>query len=349
MCSLFGKTTTDEITRSSSSGIQHVRLPDGTSNDDLAPIAESLHENTAVQTLYLTGRGLDIRDGGEIIRLLLLNNQSITKLNLAFNRQLGSEGATRLAQAPGNDRCVLKELILCGCRIGNEGMRQLCDALHHNNVLVKLDVGGNAIAFIGHAMAGDLIAAALQQNISLQELELDSCGLTGADLSCIFQSLARNNQTLFSLDICCNHMDEASYTELVRFLSDMKGLKELRFDWYEGVSMEVLQRVLHGLHGNDSLLRILTRFSELLQGEGPGLWATWSKYIAARNKMRPAVGGAVRLLPPVLLFLHHDLSRWVSGPIYCSGAMVAMKWKRPCFTLFYVLGPMMFLEWPRSK
>jgi hypothetical protein len=124
MCSLFGKTTTDEIPRSSSSGIQHVRLPDGTSNDDLAPIAESLHENMTLQSLGLLSCFTTDREGGEIITALDLSNN-------------------------------------------------------------------NAIAFIGHATAGDLLAKALRHNTSLQELDIKSCGLTGADVSCVFQSLAR--------------------------------------------------------------------------------------------------------------------------------------------------------------
>ncbi len=101
--------------------IQYVRLPQGMINNDFALIAESLHDNTAVQTLDLNDCNIDGRQGGEIIWLLLLNNQSITKLDLSCNFRLGSEGTARVAQALRSDRCVLKELLLWKCGIGNEG------------------------------------------------------------------------------------------------------------------------------------------------------------------------------------------------------------------------------------
>jgi hypothetical protein len=90
----------------------------------------SKRTHTAVQSLDLTYWHIRGPHGGEIIRSLLINNRRITKLNLWGNRQLGSEGAASIAQALRDDHFVLKELILYGCIIGNEGTRQLCGALH---------------------------------------------------------------------------------------------------------------------------------------------------------------------------------------------------------------------------
>jgi hypothetical protein len=50
-----------------------------------------------------------------------MQNQSITTLTLSCNFSLASEGAVSIAQALRDDRCVLKELLLWKCGIGNEG------------------------------------------------------------------------------------------------------------------------------------------------------------------------------------------------------------------------------------
>lgn len=225
--------------------IEDVRLPFFMTNVDFLPVAKSLHENTtAVTTLDLMFCSIGGRHGGEIIRSLLMHNQSITKLVLSDN-ELGSEGSAGIAQALRSVRCRLKKLNLNWCNLGNEGARIFCDALKHNTFLEVLDIGNNRITFIGlryvvdmlllnsslrfvslrgnslnadrieeEPTAGETLANVLQSNTSLQDLDLLACHLTGADMTSVFQSLAGSNQTLSSLNIQDNRRDESLLTNL---------------------------------------------------------------------------------------------------------------------------------------
>ena len=291
--------------------IQDARLI-GWTNDQFSEIAEALFDNTTVQSLDLGLARIQGRAGGEIVRDLLLNSQSIQKLKIDDNTRLGSEGAAAIAQGLADDRCVLQELNLAECRIGNDGIRDVCNALRGNVTLVKLNVGGNNITWIGlqclvdllqvntsiesldlfldelnddrpvgGGTAGGMISAMLEHNTSLKELYVRSCDLEQSDSSLIFRSLTRNN-TLTELSV-----DDVSPLDLANCLPDIASLQCLAFSFPEGVSNDVLQQFLCGLHKNKSLVSI--DGDHFLEGENVQLWETWTQFVAARNKMLPAL------------------------------------------------------------
>lgn len=123
--------------------IEHVILPMRIGNDAVATILEGLHENTSVHTLDLSECGMTGHEGGRIIQILLLQNQSITTLNLSNNWMIGNGALIAIAQALRSNSCVLTSLSLDYCQIDTEGIRFLCDALQHNSKLNELYVCGN--------------------------------------------------------------------------------------------------------------------------------------------------------------------------------------------------------------
>ena len=142
--------------------IRSLWLPQHLSDDDTFRTLASLHRNTHVEEVHARMlRGIQGHEGGEAVRDHLLVNRNIKDLDIDQwciqdqRRRLGPEGATRIAQALFNPLCILKVLKLKECRIGNDGMLALGEALQTNTTLEELNDDGNRIN-LGEATRRDM-------------------------------------------------------------------------------------------------------------------------------------------------------------------------------------------------
>jgi len=165
--------------------------------------------------------------GGDLIEGLQ-GHPSINRLDVSvsYSKKLGSKGYSVLGKVLQHTRCKLNDLRLTNCKLDDEGISIVCDALLGNSTLKKLDLSDNGqISPIGWTA----LSAFLQSTkCNLIELKLFRTGINdeGADilgnalhvssvkvlhLSCYHENIGSvgwqtllNQSALKSLDISCN-------------------------------------------------------------------------------------------------------------------------------------------------
>lgn len=83
---------------------------------------------TRLTLLYLKSNNIEGERGGEVIEAVLVDNNTLEELNLSFNPQFGPNGARGVGQGLARNN-VLQDLDLSRCNIGNEGIRNLVNAV----------------------------------------------------------------------------------------------------------------------------------------------------------------------------------------------------------------------------
>jgi hypothetical protein len=134
-------------------------------------LAAALRANATLTALTLTTDGV-FKDAAVAAELLsaLTGHASLRMLNLGHNRAFSAYeaaagaalGALVAANAP-----ALTELDVSWCRLGDDGLRALFEALPANTHLRKLDCHGNAMS---DACARDVLLPAVATNTSLRVL-----------------------------------------------------------------------------------------------------------------------------------------------------------------------------------
>ena len=156
--------------------------------------ALDLHTNSTLETIELWGNGISITGGifvsdtlsslrskiqnlnlrsndlgdigAESIAFGLEYNRSLRKMWLSSNH-IGDEGATHLARALRGH--ALESIYLSCCDIGNEGAKAFAELLGDPTTHLRvLDLYRNQIGDSG----GDALAKAMNQNVSLHELNI---------------------------------------------------------------------------------------------------------------------------------------------------------------------------------
>ncbi|XP_075784916.1 NACHT, LRR and PYD domains-containing protein 3-like [Pelodiscus sinensis] len=169
---------------------------------------------------------------------LLSTNQSLRELNLSGNNLTGS-GVKFLCEGLRHPKCKLEKLELWQCSLTAACCGDLSTALETNQSLMELELSGNKLGDSGikllceglkhatcklqklvvwdcrltDACCGDL-SCLLSTNPSLRELNLSSNNLTGSGVTLLCEGLRHQNCKLEKLDLSESHIDERTATEL---------------------------------------------------------------------------------------------------------------------------------------
>ena len=129
-------------------------------------LAQALHHNSTLERLYLSHNNISDA-GATALAQALHHNSTLKELDLS-NNNISDVGATALAQVLHHNS-TLKELDLSNNNISDVGATALAQVLHHNFTLKRLDLDGND--GIGEEGTRQLIQA-LTVNTSILSLSL---------------------------------------------------------------------------------------------------------------------------------------------------------------------------------
>ncbi|XP_010385357.2 NACHT, LRR and PYD domains-containing protein 13 [Rhinopithecus roxellana] len=132
----------------------------------------------------------------------LLQNRSLAHLNLSKNR-LGDEGVKFLCEALGHPDCNLQSLNLSGCSFTREGCQELANALRHNHNVKILDLGQNDLQDDGVKL---LCEALKPSHRALHTLGLAKCNVTTACCQHL-SSVLSSSKSLVNLNLLGNELD----------------------------------------------------------------------------------------------------------------------------------------------
>jgi hypothetical protein len=114
---------------------------------DIAPV---LYRNTSIKALDLTRNDLDDIESANVLRELIRRNKTITTLCIAHNAFGRNAAAVRSIFEGVRSNTTLQQLDLSGCRLVDQGISLLVNALVTRNAsILELDLGYNHITSVG--------------------------------------------------------------------------------------------------------------------------------------------------------------------------------------------------------
>ncbi|KAM4708080.1 NACHT, LRR and PYD domains-containing protein 3-like [Discoglossus pictus] len=132
----------------------------------------------------------------EDLQVVITTNRSLITLDLSGNK-LGDSGVKRLCDGLRHPDCALQELRLVGCDLTSFCCEDLRDVITTNRSLITLDLSYNKV---GDSGVKRLCDGLRHPDCALQELRLDRCDLTS---SCCedLQDVITTNRSLIRLDL----------------------------------------------------------------------------------------------------------------------------------------------------
>jgi hypothetical protein len=243
---------------------------------------------------------------------LICRNKTITSLCIADNAFGNNATATRSIVEGVRSNTALQKLDLNGCRLVDQGISLLANALVTRNAsILELDLRWNRITTVGiRALVDDMeaminltklslwgnpitsegatiLADALGRNAmpNLQQLDLGWCGIDDDGFVALVFAL-EHNTSLQILDLQYNYFGERSFMALAESLPTIKGLQEISIALYEtdDSSLELeptLPLLLEGFRKNTSLVKVA------IEGYTLGEWSRELKFLGRRNQFIP--------------------------------------------------------------
>ncbi|KPI85052.1 hypothetical protein ABL78_5890 [Leptomonas seymouri] len=183
------------------------------SASDVRRLLKSVAMSTVLTRLGLASNKLG-PEGAALVAKALERNTYLTSLDLSVN-ELGQGGAQCLADLLRIPAVTLQVLQLHGNYFGANGVVAICDAVKTNKELRRLTIGNN------HATdeAAAAIAAMLEGNYTLEELDLRLNSLTAVGIKTIAQNGLAKNTSLRSLILSGNQVGPVGANELTHVLS----------------------------------------------------------------------------------------------------------------------------------
>lgn len=183
------------------------------SASDVRRLLKSVAVSTVLTRLGLGANKLG-PEGAALISKALERNTYLTSLDLSVN-ELGLGGAQCLAELLRTPATTLQVLQLHGNYLGAAGVAAICDAVKTNKELRRLTMGNN------HATdeSAAAIAAMLEGNYTLEELDLRLNSLTAVGVKAIAQHGLAKNTSLRSLTLSGNQVGPVGANELTHVLS----------------------------------------------------------------------------------------------------------------------------------
>jgi Ran GTPase-activating protein (RanGAP) involved in mRNA processing and transport len=249
----------------------------------LTEIAPLLYRNTSIKALNLTNNGLHDIDSANVLRELMHRNKTIVSLCIARNAFGISVAAVRSIAEGVRINTTLQRLDLRGCRLDNQGISVLANALALRNASpLELNLGSNEITSVGvRALVDDnvelvktltklclspnrignegathLANAFLRDTMPcLRELDLILCGIYDDGFVALVSALEQNT-SLQILDVKDNHFGERGHEALAESLPHIKGLQQLYFTARAGFRSTTMVLLLEGFRKNTSLVEV---------------------------------------------------------------------------------------------
>jgi Ran GTPase-activating protein (RanGAP) involved in mRNA processing and transport len=273
----------------------------------LTEIALALYRNTSIKSLDLSDNGLGDIESANVLREMIRRNRTITSLSIAGNPFGRNSTATRIILEGLRSNTALKQLDLGRCRLDDQGMSILANALAIRNAsILELNLQWNDITSMGvRALVDDhvevvktltklclwgntirsegatILANALEDNAvpSLKELQLASCGIRDDGFVALVSALEQNT-SLQILDLEENHFCDRGFMALAESLPNIKGLQQIKMfgPSFCGPSTELL--LMEGFRKNTSLVKVQSHF--LLRE-----WSQELKFLGRRNQFTP--------------------------------------------------------------
>lgn len=219
----------------------------------LKKIAESLTDELNLSNLDITDEEL------KIILKALETNDSITKLNLAFNK-LGKLSVKPLVQTLEDRKKPLIELRLSNNNIGPEGISDFTQALKTNTALETLYLSHNNIGTKG----AKALAEVLKINTAIKSLYLAQNKIGSIGLASLSDSLKTNN-TLTTIDLSDNRIWDDGIEVLVTALQHNKSLSSLNLS-SNNLEEDAFKNLTKLLDINNSLISIDLKGIKIEQG-----------------------------------------------------------------------------------
>jgi Ran GTPase-activating protein (RanGAP) involved in mRNA processing and transport len=183
------------------------------SASDVRRLLKSVAVSTVLTRLGLGANKLG-PEGAALITKALERNTYLTSLDLSVN-ELGQGGAECLAGLLRTPETTLQVLQLHGNYFGASGVAAICEAVKTNKELRRLTIGNN------HATdeAAAAIAAMLEGNYTLEDLDLRLNSLTAVGVKTIAQHGLAKNTSLRFLTLSGNQVGPVGANELTHVLS----------------------------------------------------------------------------------------------------------------------------------
>jgi Ran GTPase-activating protein (RanGAP) involved in mRNA processing and transport len=203
-------------------------------------ICEALEQNKTLKELDISGasthEGIIGRSAGaKHVAKMLGVNGGLTSLNLRENQLCGldgygrgtytAEGITAIADALRVNG-ALTELSIYGNRIGDEGVRAICEAIQSNKEtkLASLYMGFNKIGPVGATSVAAMVAV----TGGLTALDLSSNDLKDDGVSAVFKAIQNNKETkLASLNFSSNSIGPGGANAVAAMVAVPGGLTSI--------------------------------------------------------------------------------------------------------------------------
>ncbi|TFJ96658.1 ABC transporter [Platysternon megacephalum] len=204
--------------------------------------------NCKLKTISLSSCKLSSAFPEDLSSKTLFTNQSLEKLDLSANT-LGDSGLKHLCEGLKHPHCKLQILLLWQCSLTAACCGDLSAALITNQSLAELELSGNKLGDSGIKL---LCEGLKHPRSKLQKLGVWDCHLTDAccgDLS----SLLSTNQSLRELNLSSNKLSYSGVKLLCEGLKhtncklEKLDLSEIHIDEITTKELEVLQKIKPGL------------------------------------------------------------------------------------------------------
>ncbi|XP_039391939.1 NACHT, LRR and PYD domains-containing protein 3-like [Mauremys reevesii] len=153
------------------------------------------HATCKLEILRLGHCGIIFYDC-KYLALVLSTNQTLKELDLSGSK-LGDLGVKQLCEGLKHPDCKLQKLMLGDCGIAASGCKYFASVLSTNQTLKELDLKGSKLGDLG---VKQLCEGLKHPDCKLQKLVLGDCGIAASGCK-YFASVLSTNQTLKELDL----------------------------------------------------------------------------------------------------------------------------------------------------